>query len=137
MNLIEWIELPNLGDHRGSLVVAETNRNIPFSIQRLYYIFGAQPDVPRGFHAHKELQQIAFCIQGSCKILMNNGKEKQEVLIGQPNKGLFIPPMVWHEMHGFSEDCILLVLASDHYDESDYIRNYDQFLEEADKVVIE
>lgn len=137
MNLIEWIELTNLGDHRGSLVVAEANRNIPFSIQRLYYIFGAQPDVPRGFHAHKELQQIAFCIQGSCKILMNNGKEKQEVLIGQPNKGLFIPPMVWHEMHGFSEDCILLVLASDHYDESDYIRNYDQFLEEADKVVIE
>ncbi len=137
MNLIEWIELPNLGDHRGSLVVAEANRNIPFSIQRLYYIFGAQPDVPRGFHAHKELQQIAFCIQGSCKILMNNGKEKQEVLIGQPNKGLFIPPMVWHEMHDFSEDCILLVLASDHYDESDYIRNYDQFLEEADKVVIE
>lgn len=137
MNLIEWIELPNLGDHRGSLVVAEANRNIPFSIQRLYYIFGAQPDVPRGFHAHKELQQIAFCIQGSCKMLMNNGKEKQEVLIGQPNKGLFIPPMVWHEMHGFSEDCILLVLASDHYDESDYIRNYDQFLEEADKVVIE
>jgi len=137
MNLIEWIELPNLGDHRGSLVVAEANRNVPFSIQRLYYIFGAQPDVPRGFHAHKELQQIAFCIQGSCKILMNNGKERQEVLIGQPNKGLFIPPMVWHEMHGFSEDCILLVLASDHYDESDYIRNYDQFLEEADKVVIE
>ena len=137
MNLIEWIELPNLGDHRGSLVVAEANRNVPFSIQRLYYIFGAQPDVPRGFHAHKELQQIAFCIQGSCKMLMDNGKEKQEVLIGQSNKGLFIPPMVWHEMHGFSEDCILLVLASDHYDESDYIRNYDQFLEEADKVVIE
>jgi dTDP-4-dehydrorhamnose 3,5-epimerase-like enzyme len=137
MNLIEWIELPNLGDHRGSLVVAEANRNIPFSIQRLYYIFAAQPDVPRGFHAHKELQQIAFCIQGSCKMLMNNGKEKQEILIGQSNKGLFIPPMVWHEMHDFSEDCILLVLASDHYNESDYIRNYDQFLEEADKVVIE
>jgi dTDP-4-dehydrorhamnose 3,5-epimerase-like enzyme len=137
MNLIEWIELPNLGDHRGSLVVAEANRNVPFSIQRLYYIFGAQPDVPRGFHAHKELQQIAFCIQGSCKMLMDNGKEKQEILIGQSNKGLFIPPMVWHEMHDFSEDCILLVLASDHYDESDYIRNYDQFLEEAEKAFIE
>nr|WP_314100383.1 FdtA/QdtA family cupin domain-containing protein [Acinetobacter lwoffii] len=137
MNLIEWIELPNLGDHRGSLVVAEANRNVPFSIQRLYYIFGAQPDVPRGFHAHKELQQIAFCIQGSCKMLMDNGKEKQEILIGQSNKGLFILPMVWHEMHDFSEDCILLVLASDHYDESDYIRNYDQFLEEAEKPFIE
>lgn len=133
MNLIEWIELPNLGDHRGSLVVAEANRNIPFNIQRLYYIFGAQPDVPRGFHAHKDLQQIAFCIQGSCKMLMDNGKEKLEVLIGQSNKGLFIPPMVWHEMHDFSKDCILLVLASDYYDESDYIRNYDQFLKELHK----
>ncbi|MFV5504104.1 sugar 3,4-ketoisomerase [Acinetobacter sp. 226] len=133
MNLIEWIELPNLGDHRGSLVVAEANRNIPFNIQRLYYIFGTQPDVPRGFHAHKDLQQIAFCIQGSCKMLMDNGKEKLEVLIGQSNKGLFIPPMVWHEMHDFSKDCILLVLASDYYEESDYIRNYDQFLKELHK----
>ena len=136
MNLIEWIDLPNLGDHRGSLVVAEANRNIPFHIQRLYYIFGAQPDVPRGFHAHKELQQIGFCIQGSCKILMDNSKEKQEVCVSQPNKGLLIPPMVLHEMHDFSEDCILLVLASDYYDESDYIRNYDQFLKEADKTFI-
>jgi len=67
MNLIEWIELPNLGDHRGSLVVAEANRNIPFSIQRLYYIFAAQPDVPRGFHAHKELQQIAFASKAVAK----------------------------------------------------------------------
>jgi len=137
MNLIEWIELPNLGDHRGSLVVAEAYRNIPFSIQRFYYIAGAQPDVPRGFHAHKQLRQIAFGIQGSCKMLMDNGKEKQEVLIAQSNKGLLIPPMVWHEMHDFSEDCILLVLASDYYDESDYIRNYDQFLKEVDQTLIE
>lgn len=137
MNLIEWIELPNLGDHRGSLIVAEANRNIPFSIQRLYYISGAQPDVPRGFHAHKQLQQIAFGVQGSCTMLMDNGKEKQEVLIAQSNKGLLIPPMVWHEMHDFSEDCILLVLASDYYDESDYIRNYGQFLKEVDQTLIE
>lgn len=137
MNLIEWIELPNLGDHRGSLIVAEANRNIPFSIQRLYYISGAQPDVPRGFHAHKQLQQIAFGVQGSCKMLMDNGKEKQEVLIAQSNKGLLIPPMVWHEMHDFSEDCILLVLANDYYDESDYIRNYDQFLNEVDQTLVE
>lgn len=137
MNLIEWIELPNLGDHRGSLIVAEAHRNIPFSIQRLYYISGAQPDVPRGFHAHKQLQQIAFGVQGSCKMLMDNGKEKQEVLIAQSNKGLLIPPMVWHEMHDFSQDCILLVLANDYYDESDYIRNYDQFLNEVDQTLVE
>lgn len=128
MNLIDWIELPDLGDHRGSLVVAEANKSIPFNIQRLYYIFGAQPDVPRGFHAHRQLQQIAFCIQGSCKMLMDSGKEKQEVVLCQPNQGLKIPPMVWHEMHDFSEDCILLVLASEHYDENDYIRDYQDFL---------
>ncbi len=93
MNLIDWIELPDLGDHRGSLVVAEANKSIPFNIQRLYYIFGAQPDVPRGFHAHRQLQQIAFCIQGSCKMLMDSGKEKQEVVLCQPNLGLKIPPM--------------------------------------------
>ena len=127
MNLIDWIELPDLGDHRGSLVVAEANKSIPFNIQRLYYIFGAQPDVPRGFHAHRQLQQIAFCLQGSCKMLMDSVKEKQEVVLCKPNQGLKIPPMVWHEMHDFSEDCILLVLASEQYDESDYIRTYTEF----------
>lgn len=128
MNLIEWVELPDLGDHRGRLVVAEANKSIPFNIQRLYYIFGAQPDVPRGFHAHRQLQQIAFCLQGSCKMLMDSGKEKQEVVLCKPNQGLKIPPMVWHEMHDFSEDCILLVLANEHYDENDYIRDYQDFL---------
>lgn len=136
MSLIEWIEVPNLGDHRGNLVVAEANKNIPFNIQRLYYIFGARPDVPRGFHAHKQLQQIAFCIQGNCKMLMDNGKEKQEVILSEANHGLKIPPMIWHEMHGFSKDCILLVLASDHYDESDYIRNYEDFIKEVHKPFI-
>ncbi len=128
MSLIKWIELPNLGDQRGALVVAESNKNIPFEIKRLYYIFDTQPDVPRGFHAHKKLQQIAFCIRGQCKMLMDNGSERQEILLDQANKGLQIPAMVWHEMHDFSEDCILLVLASEHYDEADYIRDYPQFL---------
>ena len=127
MSLIEWIELPDLGDHRGSLVVLESNKNLPFEVKRLYYIFDAKPDVPRGFHAHKELHQIAFCIKGKCKMLMDNGMEKQEVWIDQSNKGLLIPPLIWHEMHDFSDDCIMLVLASDYYDESDYIRKYDEF----------
>lgn len=127
MSLIEWIEIPDLGDHRGSLVVFESNKNIPFDLKRLYYIFDVKSDAPRGFHAHKELKQIAFCIKGKCKMLMDNGLEKQEVWIDQPNKGLLIPPMVWHEMHDFSDDCILLVIASDYYNESDYIREYEQF----------
>lgn len=136
MSLVEWIEIPNLGDHRGGLVVAEANKNIPFGIKRLYYIFDAKPTLPRGFHAHKALQQVAFCIQGSCKILMDNGQEKQEVLLNVSNVGLKIPPMVWHEMHDFSENCILLVLASEHYDECDYIRDYDEFLSAANRPFI-
>ncbi|MFW1811944.1 WxcM-like domain-containing protein [Acinetobacter ursingii] len=128
MKLIDWIDLPNLGDSRGGLVVAEANKNIPFNINRIYYIFDAKPNVPRGFHAHKELHQVAFCIKGKCRMIMDNGVEKQEVWMDQANKGLLIPPLVWHEMHDFSEDCVLLVLASNYYDESDYIRNYDDFL---------
>ncbi len=128
MSLIKWVELPNLGDERGSLIVAETQKNIPFDVKRIYYILDAKPDLPRGFHAHKQLIQLAFCIKGSCKMVMDNGSEKQEVYISQPNIGLVIPPMVWHEMHEFSEDCVMLVLASEYYDENDYIRNYNEFL---------
>ena len=136
MSLIQWIELPNLGDQRGGLVVAEACKNIPFDLKRLYYIFDAKPDVPRGFHAHKELHQIAFCIKGKCKMLMDNGFAKEEVWLDQPNKGLQILPMIWHEMHDFSEDCVLLVLASEHYDESDYIRDYADFIKVAHKPYI-
>lgn len=127
MSLIQWVELPNLGDHRGALIVAESNKNIPFGVKRIYYILDAKPDIPRGFHAHKNLIQLAFCLKGSCKMIMDNGLEKQEVYINQPNQGLVIPPLVWHEMHEFSEDCVMLVLASDYYDESDYIRDYQYF----------
>ena len=127
MSLIKLIDLPNLGDQRGGLVAIESNQSIPFEIKRLYYIFNTNHQ-PRGFHAHINLKQIAFCIQGSCRMLMDSGKEKQEVVLCQPNQGLKIPPMVWHEMHDFSDDCVLLVLASEHYDESDYIRDYQDFL---------
>lgn len=119
-----------------TLVVVESNKNIPFEVKRLYYIFDTQSDVPRGFHAHKELHQIAFCLKGKCKMVMDNGKHKEEVWLEGSNKGLRIPPLVWHEMHDFSEDCLLLVLASDYYDESDYIRSYDDFLKEVHRPFI-
>ena len=136
MSLIEWIELPNLGDDRGSLMVLESNKNVPFKVKRIYYILDAKPDVPRGFHAHKELMQLAFCIKGSCNMIMDNGIEKQQVRIDKSNVGLVIPPMVWHEMHDFSEDCVMLVLASAQYDEADYIRDYDEFMNEVNKPFI-
>ena len=136
MSLIEWVELPNLGDDRGSLMVLESNKNVPFEVKRIYYILDAKPDVPRGFHAHKELTQLAFCIKGSCNMIMDNGIENQQVSIDKSNVGLIIPPMVWHEMHDFSEDCVMLVLASAQYDEADYIRDYDEFINEANKPFI-
>lgn len=136
MSLINLIEFPVLGDHRGSLIALETNKIIPFEIKRVYYIFGADPQIPRGFHAHKELQQIAVCVSGKCRMVLDDGYSKEEVWLDAPNKGLLIGNNIWREMHDFSNDCVLLVLASHHYDESDYIRNYDEFLIQARKPFI-
>lgn len=128
MSLIHWIDFPKLGDDRGNLVALEGNKNIPFSIKRVYYLFDLQSDIPRGFHAHKELVQVAVCVKGRCDILMDDGKSKEIVTLDSPDKGLLIDVMQWHEMRDFSEDCVLLVLASDIYDEADYIRDYSEFV---------
>lgn len=133
MSLIHWIDFPKIGDDRGNLVALEGNKNIPFSIKRVYYLFDLQSDIPRGFHAHKELVQVAVCVKGRCDILMDDGKSKEIVTLDSPDKGLLIDVMQWHEMHNFSDDCVLLVLASDVYDEADYIRSYEQFQNEVKK----
>ena len=126
---IKFIEFEIKGDNRGNLIALEEFRNIPFEIKRVYYIFGTKKGVRRGFHAHKNLQQVAVCVSGSCKFLLDNGKERvEDIVLDSPSKGLFIDKMIWREMYDFSEDCILLVLASDYYDERDYIRNYSEFL---------
>lgn len=127
--LIEWIDFPVIGDERGNLIALEGMKNIPFEIKRVYYLFGMQSNIPRGFHAHKATVQCAVCVKGSCDILMDNGTEKQIVTLGSPVKGLLIDVMQWHEMGNFSQDCVLMVLASENYDESDYIRDYSEFLE--------
>lgn len=128
MSLIKWIDFPALGDERGSLVALEAEKSVPFMIKRVYYIFGTKAGVSRGFHAHRKLQQVAICITGSCRMVLDDGQQRNEVLLNSPNKGLVIGDLVWREMHDFSEDCVLLVLASEHYDESDYIRNYNDFI---------
>jgi len=126
----ELIDFKTLGDDRGSLIALEENYNAPFEIKRVYYIFDTKEGVRRGFHAHINLKQIAICVKGSCKFLLDDGKEKQNILLDSPNQGLLIEGLIWREMYDFSPDCILLVLASEHYDESDYIRDYDEFLKE-------
>lgn len=121
------IDLEVKGDERGQLIALEALRNVPFAIRRAYFIYGTQAGVARGFHAHRRLWQVAACVSGGCRMLLDDGRDRREIELDRPNKALLIPPMVWHEMHDFSEDCVLLVLADDVYEESDYIRNYDDF----------
>lgn len=127
-SLLKLIEFPPLGDERGSLVALESNKTVPFDIKRVYYIFGTQPSVARGFHAHKSLKQVAVCVTGSCRMVLDDGQRKEEILLDSPTKGLLIENLVWREMHDFTPDCVLLVLASELFDESDYIRNYEEFI---------
>lgn len=117
------------GDERGSLVALEANRDVPFDIKRVYYIFENAKSVRRGFHAHKELKQILICTSGACKIHLDNGYETEEVVLDDPRKGLYIESNMWREMYDFTPGAVLLVLASEHYTEDDYIRDYNQFLE--------
>ncbi len=130
MSLFRWVNLPPLGDERGSLVALEAGKSVPFEIKRVYYLFATKDGVSRGFHAHKKLQQMAVCVAGKCRMVLDDGHTREEAWLDSPTKGLLVNDLVWHEMHDFSSDCVMLVLASEHYDESDYLRNYAEFLEE-------
>jgi len=119
------------GDHRGQLVVIEGSEGVPFDIKRVFYIYGTQKGVSRGNHSHYKTQQYLIAVNGSCKVTLDNGKSKQTFNLDEPNKGLFQDALIWGTMHDFSDDCVLLVLADDHYKSEDYINNYDEFLKVA------
>lgn len=116
------------GDNRGSLIALEKEHNVPFDIKRAYYIFDTTDGVRRGFHAHKNLKQLAICVKGSCNFLLDDGANKQIYYLDKPTKGLYIEGLIWREMFDFSPDCVLMVLADAYYDEADYIRDYADFL---------
>lgn len=116
------------GDGRGQLIAVEGERDIPFPIRRVYYMYGVGAGIRRGAHAHKKLEQILICMHGSCKILLDNGKERESLLLDDPATGLYIGHATWREMYDFSPDAVLVVLASMPYEESDYIRDYDKFI---------
>jgi len=118
-----------LGDDRGSLIAIEEGYNAPFDIKRVYYIFDTQEGVERGFHAHRNLEQLCVVVKGNCTFVLDDGKKREEINLDNPNQGLYIKNLIWREMKNFSPDCVLVVLASEHYDESDYVRDYDKFLE--------
>lgn len=116
------------GDERGSLIALEQNKNIPFTIRRVYYIYGAKPDSIRGKHAHRALEQVLICMNGSCEIELDDGVTKTTVKLDRRDEGLYIGPGLWREMRHFSEDAVLMAVASQLYDEQDYIRDYQAFL---------
>ncbi|TLT05299.1 sugar 3,4-ketoisomerase [Aliarcobacter cibarius] len=128
MTSYKLLNFKKLGDNRGSLIAIEEGYNANFDIKRVYYIFDTKEGVERGFHAHINLKQICIAVKGSCTFVLDNGKTRKEIKLDNPNQGLLIEGLIWREMKNFSSDCVLVVLASEHYDESDYIRDYDKFL---------
>lgn len=115
-------------DNYGSLTPLEVDEDIPFSVERIYYIYDVEQGVRRGFHSHKKLEQVLVCVHGSVKILVKTPFESEDVLLNRPDVGLYIGPAVWREMYDFSPDAVLVVFASRHYEIADYIRNYEEYV---------
>ena len=115
-------------DEYGSLIALEGDKSVPFKIKRVYYIYGVEKGVRRGFHAHKELEQVLICVHGSVKILLKTPENEKTITLDDVSKGLYIGPNIWREMYDFEDDAVLLVLASEHYKVSDYIRDYGEYV---------
>ncbi len=126
--MYQLIDLNLRSDVRGDLLSLEQMKNVPFEIKRVYCLTRLQASQPRGFHAHRNLQQLVVCLAGRCRFVLDDGQEKQEVWLDGAQQGLLLGNQIWREMHDFSADCVLMVLASDYYDEADYIRDYQEFL---------
>ncbi|MGE7959603.1 sugar 3,4-ketoisomerase [Pseudomonas sp. NPDC089530] len=126
---IHILPLQAHGDDRGSLIALEEGKNIPFPVKRVYYMFNTGEGVRRGYHAHKSLKQVAIAVRGSCRFLLDDGREKIDITLDNPCQGLLIESFIWREMYDFSPDCVLMVLADQLYEEGDYVRDYAQFLD--------
>ena len=126
--LIQLVDIPQRGDARGQLSVAEIGGALPFVVRRVYWIHGTKPGVSRGFHAHKQLHQFCVCVAGSVRLSVFDGQREESVVLNSSAQGLAIGPGLWHEMHDFSSDCILIVFADAEYDEADYIRSKEVFI---------
>jgi dTDP-4-dehydrorhamnose 3,5-epimerase-like enzyme len=122
------INLPTILRKEGKMVVVEELKDIPFDIKRIYYIYGVGEEDARGHHAHKTLQQLIIAVSGNFQIELQDGDRSQSILLYKPSEGLLIVPGIWRDLLKFSDDAVCLVLASDLYNESDYIRNYSEFL---------
>ena len=129
LNLTQMLEFSQKGDERGHLVIVEGMKDIPFDIKRIFYIYGSDKDVVRGQHANKISEFVLINVAGTSKVKVKDGKGNETVYaLNRPHTGIYLPRMIWKEMYDFSEDSVLLCLASTHYDPDEYIRDYDEFL---------
>ena len=122
------IEFPQKGDDRGHLVIVEGDQDIPFEIKRVFYIYGSDKDVIRGRHANYNTEFVLINVAGTSKVKVDDGTDQKVFSLDRPHTGIYLPRMVWKDMYDFSEDSVLLVLASEHYDEKEYIRDYQEWL---------
>ena len=126
------LQFKEYGDERGNLVVAEGDgMDIPFDIKRVFYMYGSDPDIIRGQHANRQTEFVLINVSGSSKVLVDDGRSREVIVLDKPRMGLHMGPMIWKEMYDFSADSVLLVLASEHYQEQEYIRDYQEFIKEA------
>ena len=124
------LEFPQHGDERGHLVIVEGGHDIPFEIKRIFYIYGSDREVVRGQHANRKTEFVLINVSGQSKVKVRDGKGNEAIFaLNRPHTGIYLPQMVWKDMYDFSEDSVLLCLASEHYDPEEYIRNYEDFLE--------
>lgn len=123
------IEFQQKGDDRGHLVIVEGNQDIPFDIKRAFYIYESDKNVVRGKHANYHTEFVLIKVAGTSKVQVDDGTNKKVYILDRPHMGIYLPKLVWKDMYDFSEDSVLLVLASEHYDGSEYIRDYDEYLE--------
>lgn len=131
MNQVKMLEFPRKGDERGHLVIVEGGKDIPFEIKRAFYIYGSDKDVVRGQHANRRTEFVLINVAGSSKVRVKDGEGNEAIFcLNRPHTGIYLPTMVWKDMYDFSEDSVLLVLASEHYDAEEYIREYETFVKE-------
>lgn len=128
MDNCEFVELPIIHRPEGNLTVVESDDQVPFPIERVYYLYDVPTGAVRGGHAHRALQQLLIPLSGSFDVLLDDGAEKRSVHLNRPSVGLLLTPMIWRELVNFSSGSVCMVLASEHYDESDYFREYEDFL---------
>jgi dTDP-4-dehydrorhamnose 3,5-epimerase-like enzyme len=122
------VSLPVVEDPQGDLAVAEVRRQVPFpAIARVYHVYGVPADAARGGHAHRAVHQMMVGVSGRVDVLVDDGSERRTIALEQPDRGLYLPPMIWHEMSGFSPGSSYFVLASAEYDDADYLRDYEEF----------